>query len=84
MNSEQDSGCLQLLTDVLLDRCVDLSNEVADDLVKAVEWNLLSREWNLIVSGLSFFCQASVLKRHLPDRVEWAVPSVGQSFSSCM
>ncbi len=31
----------------------DPSNEIAEVLVKSVEWNMLSREWNLNVSDLS-------------------------------
>ena len=31
----------------------DPSNEIAEVLVKSVEWNMLSREWNLSVSDLS-------------------------------
>jgi hypothetical protein len=31
---------------------VDPSNEIAEVLIKALEWNMLSREWNLTVSDL--------------------------------
>ena len=31
----------------------DPSNDIAEVLVKSVEWNMLSREWNLCVSDLS-------------------------------
>ena len=34
---------------------VDPSNEIAEVLVKALEWNMLSREWNLTVSDLKIF-----------------------------
>ena len=32
---------------------VDPSNEIAEVLVKSLEWNMLSREWNLNVGDLS-------------------------------
>ena len=53
---------------------VDPSNEIADVLVKALEWNMLSREWNLTVSDLTDLHKHSkdlleALKQHLPDRV---------------
>ncbi len=31
---------------------VDASNDIADVLIKALEWNMLSREWNLTASDL--------------------------------
>jgi hypothetical protein len=51
----------------------DPSNEMADVLVQALNWNMLSREWNLNTSGLVLLHQKSkallqALKRHLPDR----------------
>ena len=53
---------------------VDPSNEIADVLVKTLEWNMLSREWNLTVSDLADLHKLSknlleALKQHLPDRV---------------
>jgi hypothetical protein len=53
----------------------DPSNEIAEVLVKSVEWNMLSREWNLSVSDLSELHKLSkglleALNTHLPDRVE--------------
>ncbi len=33
---------------------VDPSNEIAEVLVKSLEWNMLSREWNLNVGDLSY------------------------------
>jgi hypothetical protein len=53
---------------------VDPSNDIADVLVKALEWNMLSREWNLTVSDLTDLHRQSkdlleALKEHLPDRV---------------
>ena len=52
----------------------DPSNEIAEVLVKSVEWNMLSREWNLSVSDLSELHKLSkglleALNTHLPDRV---------------
>jgi hypothetical protein len=37
----------------LLPLLEDPSNQIAEVLVKSVEWNMLSREWNLSVSDLS-------------------------------
>jgi hypothetical protein len=50
---------------------VDPSNEIADVLVKALEWNMLSREWNLTTSDLTdlHWKFLDALKEHLPDRV---------------
>jgi hypothetical protein len=53
---------------------VDPSNEIAEVLVEALEWNMLSREWNMTVSDLQELHRKSVsllelLKTHLPDRV---------------
>ena len=53
---------------------VDPSNEMAEVLVQALEWNMLSREWNLNVRDLALLHQKSkallqTLKTHLPDRV---------------
>jgi hypothetical protein len=52
----------------------DPSNEIAEFLVKCLEWNMLSREWNLSVSVLSELHQLSkgllqALNECLPDRV---------------
>jgi hypothetical protein len=52
----------------------DPSNDIAEVLVKSVEWNMLSREWNLCVSDLSELHKLSkglleALNEHLPDRV---------------
>ena len=52
----------------------DPSNEIAEVLVKSVEWNMLSREWNLSVSDLSELHKLSkglleALNTHLQDRV---------------
>ena len=33
-------------------RVVDPSNEIAEVLVEALEWNMVSREWNMTVSDL--------------------------------
>jgi hypothetical protein len=58
----------------------DPSNEIAEVLVKSVEWKMLSREWNLNVSDLFELHKLSkglleALNTHLPDRVgrakEW-------------
>ena len=53
---------------------VDPSNEIAEILVEALEWNMMSREWNVTVSDLQELHRKSVsllelLKTHLPDRV---------------
>jgi hypothetical protein len=53
---------------------VDPSNEIAEVLVKALEWNMLSREWNLTVSDLEDLHGQSkalleALKECLPDRI---------------
>ena len=53
---------------------VDPSNEIAEVLVEALEWNMMSREWNVSVSDLRALHRKSVsllelLKAHLPDRV---------------
>ena len=53
---------------------VDPSNEMAEVLVQALEWNMLSREWNINVRDLALLHQKSkallqTLKTHLPDRV---------------
>ncbi len=53
---------------------VDPSNEIAEVLVEALEWNMLSRDWNVTVSDLQDLYRKSVsllelLKTHLPDRV---------------
>ena len=53
---------------------VDPSNEIAEVLVEALEWNVLSREWNVTVVDLQELHRKSVsllalLKTHLPDRV---------------
>ena len=53
---------------------VDPSNEMAEVLVQALEWNMLSREWNLNVRDLVLLHQKSkallqTLKTHLSDRV---------------
>ena len=51
---------------------VDPSNEIAEVLVEALEWNMMSREWNVTVSDLQHLHKKSVsllemLKSHLPD-----------------
>ena len=53
---------------------VDPSNEIAEVLIKALEWNMLSREWNLTVSDLEDLHEQSkslleALKECLPDRI---------------
>ena len=53
---------------------VDPSNEISEVLVEALEWNMMSREWNVTVSDLRELHRKSVsllelLKAHLPDRV---------------
>ncbi len=53
---------------------VDPRNEIAEILVEALEWNMLSREWNVSVSDLQELHRKSVsllemLKTHLSDRV---------------
>ena len=53
---------------------VDPSNEIAEVLVEALEWNMMSREWNVTVSDLQELHRKSMsllelLKTHLPDRV---------------
>ncbi len=52
----------------------DSSDEIADVLVKSLEWNMLSRDWNLSISDLSELHRLSKdlldsLNDHLPDRV---------------
>jgi hypothetical protein len=56
----------------------DPSNEIAEVLVKSLEWNMLSRECSLSVSELSELHQLSkgllkTLNEHLPDRVGGAM-----------
>jgi hypothetical protein len=53
---------------------VDPSNEIADVLAQAVDWNILSREWNLNTSDFILLHKKSkallqALQTHLPDRV---------------
>jgi hypothetical protein len=53
---------------------VDPNNKIAEVLVEALEWNMMSREWNVAVSDLQALHRKSVsplelLKAHLPDRV---------------
>ncbi len=53
---------------------VDPSNEIAEVLVEALEWNMMSRVWNVSVSDLQALHSKSVsllelLKAYLPDRV---------------
>ncbi len=53
---------------------VDPSNEMAEVLVQALEWNMLSREWNINVRDLALLHQKSkallqTLRTQLPDRV---------------
>ncbi len=53
---------------------LDRSNEIAEVLIKALEWNMLSREWNLTVSDLEDLHGQSkalleALKECLPDRI---------------
>ena len=45
---------------------VDPSNEIAEVLVKSLEWNMLSREWNLNVGDLSYL---QLQSKDLPDRI---------------
>ena len=57
-----------------LPRVEDPSKDIADVLVKSLEWNMLSREWNLSTSDLSELHLLSkglldALNEHLPDRV---------------
>ena len=52
----------------------DPSNEIAEVLVEALEWNMMSREWNVTVSDLQALYRKSIsflemLKTHFPDRV---------------
>jgi hypothetical protein len=57
--SEQpDQGCAAWLAPAQLP-VVDPSNDVSDVQVKALEWNMLSREWNLTVSDLTDLHQQS-------------------------
>ena len=63
---------------------VDPSNEIAEVLVEALEWNMLSREWNVLVSDLQDLHRKSMsllemLKTHLPDRVGGAHQECGAS-----
>ncbi len=53
---------------------VDPSNEIAEVLVEALVWNMLSRKWNVSVSNLQELHRKSVsllemLKTRLPDQV---------------
>ncbi len=55
-------------------RVVDPSNEIAEVLIEALEWNMMSREWNVTVSDLQELHRKSIsllemLKTHFPDRV---------------
>ena len=55
-------------------RVVDPSSEIAEVLVEALEWNMMSREWNVTVSELQELHRKSIsllemLKTHFPDRV---------------
>jgi hypothetical protein len=57
-----------------LPRVEDPSKDIADVLVKSLEWNMLSREWNLSAGDLSELHLLSkglldALNEHLPDRV---------------
>ena len=71
LDSDQDLTLwLRSLKEVLRE---DLSNAIADVLVKSLEWNMLSREWNLSVSDLSKLHQLSkglldALNNHVSDR----------------
>jgi len=52
----------------------DPSNEIAEVLIEALEWNMMSREWNVTVSELQELHRKSIsllemLKTHFPDRV---------------
>ena len=56
---------------------VDPSNEIADVLIKALEWNMLSREWDLMASDwidlhLQSKALLEALKACLPDRIRGA------------
>ncbi len=62
------------LTPVQCAAVVDPSNEIAEVLVEALKWNMMSREWNVTVSDLQELHRKSVpllelLKIHLPDRI---------------
>ncbi len=53
---------------------VDPSNNIAEVLVEALEWNMMSREWNVTVGDLQELHRKSIsllelLKTHFPDRV---------------
>ncbi len=49
---------------------VDPSNKITEILVEALEWNMLSREWNVTLSDLQeSVSQLELLKTHLSDRV---------------
>ena len=53
---------------------VDPTYEIGDVLAQALNWNMLSREWNRNTSDLVLLHQKSkalleALKTHLPDRV---------------
>jgi hypothetical protein len=53
---------------------VDPRNKITEVLVEALEWNMLSREWNVTLSDLQELHRKSVsqlelLKTHLSDRV---------------
>jgi hypothetical protein len=63
---------------------VDPSNEMADALVQALDWNMLSREWNLNTSDLVLLHQKSkalleALKTYLPD---WVGGAKGWNFEN--
>jgi len=52
----------------------DPSNEIAQVLVEALEWNMLSREWNVSTDDLAALHKKSqnllyLLQTHLPDRI---------------
>ncbi len=66
------SFCFQGFTHV--QPVVDPSNEIAEVLVEALEWNMMSPEWSVSVSDLRALHRKSVsllelLKAHLQDRV---------------
>ncbi len=53
---------------------IDPINQMAEVLVQALDWNMLSREWNLTANDLVMLHQKNkalleALKTHLPDRV---------------
>ena len=52
----------------------DPSNEIAQVLVEALEWSMLSREWNVSTDDLAALHKKSqnllyLLQTHLPDRI---------------